>query len=56
MAITPLKVLLFLAGASGAASGTAYVAGAFDPYLPAAAVAQPFRRKCAGRSSCAASR
>lgn len=39
MAITPLKLLLFLAGAGGAASGTAYVAGAFDPYLPPASVA-----------------
>lgn len=33
MAITPLKALLFLAGASTAAGATAYVAGAFDPYL-----------------------
>ncbi|MGE3366760.1 MAG: LysM peptidoglycan-binding domain-containing protein [Rhizobiaceae bacterium] len=39
MAITPAKILLFLAGASGAATGTAYMAGAFDPYLPPAAVA-----------------
>lgn len=39
MLSTPLKVLLFLAGASGAAGGTAYVAGAFDPYLgPSVAV------------------
>ncbi len=33
MAVTPLKVLLFLAGASGAAGGTAYFAGALDPYI-----------------------
>lgn len=33
MAITPLKALLFLGGASVAAAGTAYLAGAFDPYL-----------------------
>jgi len=39
MAITSAKILLFLAGASGAATGTAYMAGAFDPYLPPAAVA-----------------
>jgi len=39
MAITPIKILLFLAGASGAAAGTAYVAGAFDPYLAPAALA-----------------
>jgi nucleoid-associated protein YgaU len=39
MAIAPAKILLFLAGASGAATGTAYMAGAFDPYLPPAAVA-----------------
>jgi nucleoid-associated protein YgaU len=39
MAITPAKILLFLAGASGAATGTAYMAGAFDPYLAPAAVA-----------------
>jgi hypothetical protein len=31
--------LLFLAGASGAATGTAYMAGAFDPYPQPAAVA-----------------
>lgn len=34
MAITPLKMLLFLGGASGAALGTAYTMGAFDPLLP----------------------
>lgn len=39
MTIAPAKILLFLAGASGAATGTAYMAGAFDPYLPPAAVA-----------------
>ena len=33
MAITPLKVLLFLAGGATAATGTAYVAGAFDPLI-----------------------
>ena len=33
MAVTPLKMLLFLGGASGAAAGTAYVAGVFDPLL-----------------------
>ena len=33
MAITPLKVLLFLAGGATAATGTAYVAGALDPLI-----------------------
>ena len=42
MAVTPLKVLLFLAGASGAAGGTAYFAGALDPYIqPVALVTAP---------------
>jgi nucleoid-associated protein YgaU len=40
---TPVKALLFLGGASAAALGTAYVAGAFDPApsAPPAAIAQP---------------
>ncbi|MCV3210344.1 LysM peptidoglycan-binding domain-containing protein [Mesorhizobium sp. YC-39] len=33
MAINPLKALLFAAGGSVAAAGTAYVSGALDPYL-----------------------
>lgn len=33
MALTPIKLLLFLAGGSAAAGGTAYVAGVFDPYF-----------------------
>lgn len=38
----PLKALLFLGGASTAAVGTAYVAGAFDPQpMQPAAIAQP---------------
>ena len=34
MALTPLKVLLFLFGVVAAGAGTAYVTGALDPYLP----------------------
>lgn len=42
MAITPLRMLLFLGGASGAAVGTAYTLGAFDPLMtPQAAVTAP---------------
>lgn len=33
MALTPLKVLFFLFGGVAAATGTAYVTGALDPYL-----------------------
>jgi nucleoid-associated protein YgaU len=33
MALTPLKVLLFLGGGTAAAGATAYVAGVLDPYL-----------------------
>ncbi len=33
MALTPLKVLLFLGGGTVAAGGTAYIAGALDPYF-----------------------
>jgi len=33
MAMTPIKVLLFLAGGTAAAGATAYIAGVFDPYL-----------------------
>ena len=33
MALTPIKVLLFLAGGTVAAGATAYVAGVFEPYL-----------------------
>jgi len=33
MALTPIKVLLFLAGGTVAAGTTAYVAGVFEPYL-----------------------
>lgn len=42
MAITPLKMLLFLGGASGAAFGTAYTTGALDPiFAPQSAVISP---------------
>lgn len=33
MVVSPLKVLLFLAGGTAAAAATAYVTGALDPYL-----------------------
>lgn len=39
MAITPLRMLLFLGGASAAAFGTAYTMGAFDPLLAPRAAA-----------------
>lgn len=43
MAIAPLKLALFLAGAAGVVGGTAYYAGALDPYLtpPAQVAALP---------------
>jgi nucleoid-associated protein YgaU len=39
--VTPIKVLLFLAGGSAAAATTAYVAGVFDPYLNPPAAEAP---------------
>ncbi len=51
MALTPLKVLLFLGGGCVAAGGTAYVAGALDPYInsrsPTAEVSAPDTPKVA---------
>ncbi|MEQ1952996.1 LysM peptidoglycan-binding domain-containing protein [Mesorhizobium yinganensis] len=38
MALTPVKVLLFLAGGTAAIGGTAYVAGVFDPQRKPAVV------------------
>ncbi|MDQ6435137.1 LysM peptidoglycan-binding domain-containing protein [Mesorhizobium sp. LHD-90] len=51
MALTPVKVLLFLAGGTTAVGGTAYVAGVFDPFLnpqiPQAATAASDTQKLA---------
>jgi len=50
MALSPVKILLFLAGGSAAIGGTAYVAGVFDPYLnppPRAAAVTPEAQKLA---------